>query len=128
MTHFKMALASNEQTSITFWKGSNFYNKSLKENKHVVAPILRVNLMNNSTNLYFGSICSLTPTRSLSVNCLQRLSREYMHTERGCEDVTKSSSNITLFLRASSSCTQKWIFHLRKTLRGWKGEDRGVLI
>ena len=69
MTHFKMALASNEQTSITFWKGSNFYNKSLKENKHVVAPILkskyneqqhkpvfRINLFLNPNTLF---VCQL---------------------------------------------------------------------
>lgn len=58
----------------------------------------------HSTNLALGSSCSLTAVRSLSVNFLHLSSRENIYGERGCDRATKSMSNITLFLRTSSSC------------------------
>ncbi|KAJ0494759.1 hypothetical protein HanIR_Chr12g0601111 [Helianthus annuus] len=57
-----------------------------------------------NTHLAYGSICSLTSTRSLADNCLQRSFRENIYGDNVCDNATKSMSNIVLFLRASSSC------------------------
>lgn len=59
------------------------------------------------TDLAIGSSCSFTWTRCSSVSCLQRSLREKIYGERGWASDTKSISNITLFLRASSSCREK---------------------
>lgn len=63
--------------------------------------------LNIATNLFSGSILSLTSTRSLSVNRLHFSSRILMHTESGWHNFTKSMSNITLFRRTSSSFRKK---------------------
>lgn len=80
------------------------YEHTCWHGKTILLICSQTNGLLNDTYLCSGFIFSLTSVRSLSANGLQRLSREYILTERGWEDVTKSMSNITLFLRASSSC------------------------
>lgn len=100
-----------ENVSTLNYEHLKMENKGLLSVSHNTKPHTKAQSKNknfiskkHSTNLALGSSCSLTAVRSLSVNFLHLSSRENIYGERGCDRATKSMSNITLFLRTSSSC------------------------